>query len=203
MRNLLRPGVIAAVLVFCGAAAGTAASVAQVINYAGIYDQGITWAAFLDGARARTDEWRPRYSNAAVSADTVSRLRALPSRRKLLVVAEDRCGDSAQTIPYVARLVDAAPDRLELRLVNSRVGREIMSAHRTTDGRAATPTVIVLDAEGRFLAAWTERPAPLQALMIEQKKTLSSDDLHDAAAKWYAADAGRTAVAELTTLITK
>lgn len=203
MRKLLRPGVMAAVLVLCGAAVVNSASVAQEINYSEIYDQGITWSAFLDAAKARTDEWRPRYSNAAVSADTVSRLRALPSRRKLLVVAEDRCGDSAQTIPYVARLIDAAPDRLELRIVNSRAGREIMSAHRTTDGRAATPTVIVLDGEGRFLAAWSERPAPLQALMIEQKKTLSSDELHDSAAKWYATDAGKTAVAELTTLITK
>lgn len=204
MRILFRPGFIVAVLVFCGAAAITSAdAVRQEINYAEAYDKGVAWATFLDGVKARADEWRKGYSNAAISADTVSRLRALPARRKILVVTEDRCGDSAQTVPYVARLVDAAPDRLEMRVINSRVGREIMSAHRTPDGRAATPTVIVLDAEGRFLSAWIERPAPLQTWILEQKKVLSSDELHDGTAKWYATDGGKTAAAELTALITR
>ena len=108
------------------------------------YAKGVTFAAFLDAATEHPDDWRTRYSNAAVTADTVSRLRALPARRQLLVVAEDCCSDSTATVPYLARLVDAAPDRLELRVINSRTGRGVMEAHRTPDGRAATPTVVVL-----------------------------------------------------------
>jgi hypothetical protein len=185
------------------------------IDYAAYYAKGATFAAFLDAATTHPDEWRTRYSSAAVTADTVSRLRALPARRLLLVLADDSstpprtrraagtpaCSDSTATVPYVARLVDAAPDRIELRVVNSRTGRPIMEAHPTSDGRAATPTVVVLTADGRLVGAWSERPSALQTWVVEHKPTLSRTELQDHRAKWYAADAGKSAVAEILALI--
>jgi thioredoxin family protein len=185
------------------------------IDYSAYYAKGVTFAAFLDAAQSNPDEWRKRYSNAAVTADTVSRLRALPARRLLLVVADDfstpprtrraagtpACSDSTETVPYVARLVDAAPDRIEMRVLNSRTGRPIMEAHRTSDGRAATPTVVVLTADGNLIGAWSERPSALQAWVLEHKPTLTRTELHDRRAKWYADDSGKSAVAEILALI--
>jgi hypothetical protein len=194
-------------LVWAGALIGCAISLAaapvarEAIDYAGYYAKGMTFAAFLDAARSHPDEWRKRYSDAAVTADTVSRLRALPARRQLLVVADDNCSDSTATVPYVARLVDAAPDRLALRMVNSRTGRPIMEAHRTSDGRAATPTVVVLSGEGTLIAAWSERPSVLQAWVLEHKPTLTQAEFRERKAKWYADDAGQSAVAEILALI--
>ncbi len=97
-----------AALICCGVAFSKQAP--QPIDYSALYAKGVTFAAFLDAAESQSDEWRARYRNAAVSADTVSRLRALPARRHLLVVAEDFCSDSIATVPYLARLVDASPD---------------------------------------------------------------------------------------------
>jgi hypothetical protein len=161
----------------------------------------VTFAAFLDAATSHPDDWRKGYSNAAITADTVSRLRALPARRQLLVVADDYCSDSTATVPYVARLVDAAPDRLALRVINSRTGRPIMEAHRTSDGRAATPTVVVLSGDGTLIGAWSERPSALQAWVLEHKPTLTDTEFRDRKAKWYAADAGQSAVAEILAVI--
>ena len=104
----------------------------------GVYAKGVTFAVFLDGVESHADDWRKRYSNAAVSADIVTRLRALPERRRLLVIAEDYCSDSTQTVPYVARLVDAAPARLELRVLKSRTGRRSLTHARRTAARHAT-----------------------------------------------------------------
>ena len=127
----------------------------------------------------------------------------MAARRLLLVVADDWCHDSVNTVPYIARLVDGAPERLEIRVVGSKAGRAIMEAHPTPDGRAATPTVVVLDADGRFLASWTERPSGIQSQVIEQKKTQMQSVVHDHLMKWYEKDAGKTTMAEIAALVEK
>lgn len=132
-------------------------------DYAGLFAQGVPFSEFLDNARARRDEWTTRYRDGSVSPALIEKALALPSHRRLLVVADDRCSDSAQTIPYLARLVEASAGKLEMRIVNSTIGQAVKSAHLTPDGRGATPTVVVLDQDGRLIAAWVERASELQA----------------------------------------
>jgi hypothetical protein len=198
------------VYVLVTALCATGMSVAQQpaeLDYSEHYANGITFAAFLDKAESRRDQWHANYNDAAVTADMVTRIRALPGRRRLLVVAEDWCGDSVNTIPYLARLIDAAPERLQLRLIDSKAGRALLEAHRTPDGRAATPTVIVLDEDGRVLGAWTERPAALRAWVAEQKAAAGnarpSRALHDRTMKWYADDAGQSTVADIAEILAR
>jgi hypothetical protein len=174
---------------------------AEPVDYAAIYVKGTTFAEFLENARARRDEWRAHYNDATVTPDLITRMRALPDKRRLLIVAEDYCSDSVNTVPYLARLVDGAPERLEMRLVNSQTGKPIMDAHPTPDGRAATPTIAILAEDGRLLAAWTERPSSVQAWYLEKQKTTTQKPLHDELLAWYAKDAGRTAVAEIADLL--
>jgi hypothetical protein len=170
-------------------------------DYLALYSHGITFADFLESARAKRDEWRQRYNDATVTPDLITRMRALPARRLILVVAEDWCSDSAQSIPYVARLVDGAPERLAMRIINSTVGRPVMDANLTPDGRAATPTIVVLTEPGAVLGAWVERPSTAQAWFLEQQKSAMQQPLHEQLMKWYAEDAGRTTVAEIAALL--
>lgn len=170
-------------------------------DYEAIFSKGVTFAAFLERARARRDEWRQHYNDAAVTPDLVTRMHALPEQRRLLVVAEDWCADSASTIPYVARLVDGAPERLSLRIVDATIGARVLEANPTPDGRSATPTIVVLRADGRFAGAWVERPAAVQAWFLEQQKTTMQQPLHEQLMKWYSDDAGRTTAAEIAALL--
>src|SRR5947207_6823703 len=96
--------VTAAAAVACACAPAFAGSAHVDVDYPALYAQGITFAEFLEKARARRDEWRAHYNAATVSPDLITRMRALPERRRILVVAEDYCLDSANTIPYIARL---------------------------------------------------------------------------------------------------
>jgi hypothetical protein len=136
-----------------------------------------------------------------VPPDLMTRMHALSGRRLILAVAEDWCSDSVNTIPYVARLADAAPERLALRLIDSKAGAAVMHAHRTPDGRAATPTLVVLRDEGEVLGSWVERPSPAQSWYLEHRKTLMHDPLHERLMNWYAEDAGRTTLAEIAALL--
>lgn len=79
----------------------------------------------------------------------------------------------------------------------------MIEAHRTPDGRAATPTVVILDERGRFVGAWSERPSELQAWYIAQKPTLPARDLASRKAAWYARDAGRSTLVEIVQILAK
>jgi len=173
----------------------------QDIDYQALYGQGITFADFLEKARARRDEWRTHYNDATVSAALITRMRALPAKRHLLVVAEDWCSDSVNTVPYIARLIDGAPERLDMRVVNREVGKAVMEAHKTPDGRTATPTIVILSDDWHAIGALTERPSETQAWFLEKQKTTMQKPLHDELLAWYEKDAGKTTVLEIADLV--
>ena len=135
-------------------------------------------------------------------ADAVTRVRQLGARRRLLIVAEDWCGDSANTLPYLAKLAESAPDVLDLRIVGPSIGRPVMEEHKTPDGRAATPTVVVLDESGALIAAWVERPSALQKRYIEQQDVLGRTELLDQKYKRYPERSGQSAIREIVELLT-
>jgi thioredoxin family protein len=173
----------------------------QGVDYQGIYAQGTTFADFLEKARAHREEWRANYNDATVSPALMTRVRALSAKRHLLVVAEDWCSDSLNTVPYIARLVDGGPERLDMHVVNREIGNAVMEAHRTPDGRAATPTIAILGEDWHVIAAWTERPTSVQAWFLEKQKTTMQKPLHDELLAWYAKDAGKTTVLEIADLL--
>jgi hypothetical protein len=128
-------------------------------------------------------------------------MRALRAKRHLLIVAEDWCSDSVNTVPYIARLIDGAPERLDMRVVNSEAGKAVMEAHRTPDGRTATPTIVVLGEDWHVIGALTERPSATQAWYLEKQKTTMQKPLHDELLAWYEKDAGKTTVLEIADLV--
>jgi hypothetical protein len=164
-----------------------------------LYERGQTMEQFLDAARQRREEWHERHRTGTPPDELVSRAVATGQTWKLLVVADDRCGDSANTIPFVARFASAAG--IELRVVSSTDGRAIMESHRTPDGRAATPTILVLDADYREVGAFIERPDTLQTWRQEQEKKLSREELRRQTYEWYATDRGRTSIAQIVGLM--
>lgn len=165
-----------------------------------LHASGRTFTEFLRTATARRDTWTGNYAAVALDGALMARARAVPGRWRLLAVLEDSCGDSANTIPWVAQLADSVPG-LELRIVNSREGRFVMERHRTPDGRAATPTVVLLDEQGRDVGCFIERPLALQAWVARNKPRLGSAEFLDAKYAWYRADAGRETVREIVELL--
>jgi hypothetical protein len=171
------------------------------VDYAGPWTNATPFHTFLENVRARQAQWRSRFSNAAPEAGALTAARALPGKRRILAVAEDRCSDSAWAVPYLAKLAAAVPEKLELRVIGRAQGGRIQGAHLTPDGRRATPTIVVLDDSGAFIGAWIERPAELQKWYVENKPTVSADELHEHMDEWYTSDAGRTTVNEVLAIL--
>lgn len=161
-----------------------------------LYASGVDYRTFLANARARREQWVRHTERAVVPADALVAARALPGRWRILVAAVDGCSDSVNTIPYLAALAAQVPS-LELRIVLPGPGQRVMESHRTPDGRAATPTVVILDATGADVGCWVERPATLQAMAIAARAAGTIDDFSRDKQQWYDADAGASTVREV------
>jgi hypothetical protein len=166
-----------------------------------LWDAATPFATFLENVKARRDQWDSRFANAAIDADALTRLRALPGRRRLLAVAEARCSDSAWAVPYLAKLATAAPDKLEVRVIPPADGHRIQSANLTPDGRMATPTIAILDDQNQILGVWVERPAELQKWYVANMATVATDERYSYVNKWYTEDAGRTTIREVLAIL--
>jgi hypothetical protein len=158
------------------------------------YAGGQTWAAFYEGVNRRRELWTSNWTKARVAPDILERANAVGSWR-IMVIAEPGCSDSANSIPYIAKLVAQTPG-LELRLVNSTAGRPWMEAHRTTDGRAATPTILVLDDAYRIRGCWVEQPRKLQEFWLPVVARGAMSEEVGKKMAWYAEDEGRETLRE-------
>ena len=169
-------------------------------NLETLYHQGRTYLEFRDAAESRVEAWNNHYAEAQVPDALSTRLSTVAGKWRLLVVAEDWCGDSANTIPYVAKLVDVA-DNLDMRIINSEVGRAIMESHPTPDGRAATPTVILLTEGYEEAGCWVERPRKLQGWFLANQGKLEEEELYNQKYAWYDEDRGQETLTEVVEMI--
>jgi hypothetical protein len=118
----------------------------------------------------------------------------------VLVVAVDSCSDSVHTIPWLAALVEPL-ERIDLRIVLPAAGKSVMEAHRTHDGRAATPTVLLLDEAGEVRGCIIERPQVLVDWLAAPPDSLKDQNTYQRKMAWYAADSGQAIRAEFVAML--
>lgn len=117
-----------------------------------------------------------------------------------IVLTEDWCGDSAQTLPYIAKMAELN-DRIQLKILLRDQNIDIMEQY-LTDGKRSIPKLIAFDESGRELFHWGPRPK----LISERYKALEKggfdrkyilEKLH----LWYTQNRGKTLEAEILVLL--
>jgi hypothetical protein len=159
------------------------------------FEKGQTWADFYAGVDRRREVWERSWTRTQIPDSLAARARGA-GKLRILVITEYGCSDSGNSVPVLARIVEAAPN-LEMRLVNAATGRPWMERYRTPDGRAATPTVLVLDDEFRIRSAWVEQPKELQAFWLPIIARKESGERFGEKMAWYTKDEGRAIMREL------
>jgi hypothetical protein len=163
-----------------------------------VWDMAEPWV--YEAGMLLGDDWRFSIAAAdSLPSELVERVAEATTQfdgdLRILAVTRGGCIDSAHSIPYLAAVAEAVPG-LTMRSVEPRVGRALMEAHPTPDGRAATPTVLVLDELGEVRGCWIERPASVQYWYLENPEDLGSVEKFAAKTTWYEADRGVHAVTE-------
>lgn len=181
---------------FLAVAADAPARTAEASASAAIYAQGKPWDQFLAGAKVQRETWL-KNAGREVPPGLVERFKRAGDGLRLLVITADWCGDSVHSVPYIVTLASRAG--VELRVVDFRTGKAIMEAHRTPDGRASTPTVILLRGD-QEVAAWVERPATLQWWYLGMTGQISDEERLERKMAWYEWNRGADALTEIVVL---
>ncbi|MEJ2371494.1 MAG: thioredoxin family protein, partial [Gemmatimonadales bacterium] len=118
-------------------------------------------------------------------------------RWKLLVLAEDWCGDAANTVPVLARLAEELPN-FELRIIKRDGSLEVMDRF-LTNGTRSIPMAIILDETFEPVGTWGPRPSELQEFVISEKAKGERPvkEIYADSRRWYARDRGETTLREL------
>jgi hypothetical protein len=115
--------------------------------------------------------------------------------RRLLVIAEDWCGDASNTIPILAEWADQV-EGLELRIIRRDEHPEVMDRY-LTNGARSIPIVIVLDEDGNPAGTWGPRPEELQGFVMDHMGRVSKKELYPRVRRWYARDRGGATICEV------
>ena len=143
--------------------------------------------------------WDALYKRAKVFDDLVTRAAKLRHQWHLLVLSEDWCGDSMNTLPPVDLLTEAVP-LLDMRILGRDANPDLMDRHLTGISRSI-PVIMVLDRNYVERGWWGPRPGPLQKWVIEHGLALPKDERYREVRAWYARDQGETTLNELLDLI--
>jgi hypothetical protein len=165
-----------------------------MIDFKSLWDRALPFGAYVAASSQHRGLWEGLYRTARLPEWALS---ALPDGlyRRLLVLAEDWCGDASNTIPVLARLVDAVPG-LELRILRRDENPELMDRY-LTNGSRSIPIVIALDENVAELGHWGPRPAELQSWVLANQLTVPKPELYPQVRRWYARDRGESTLREV------
>ena len=119
-----------------------------------------------------------------------------------MVITENWCGDSAQNLPYIAKIASLNKN-INLRIVLRDSNIDIMD-NFLTNGTRSIPKLVAFDEEANELFRWGSRPKAAQELVTELKaQGFDKKYFHEKLHSWYAKNKGTDLEAELYYLIKK
>lgn len=181
-----------------------------MIDYRTKWREAVPFDRWVAGVAQNAELWHGLARRARVSDAAVAAASRTGRRWKLLVLTEDWCGDAVNTVPYLARLAERAPD-LELRVLGRDDHMDIMGAHRTprpahgtqpAGWSSAIPIVILLNEGFEECGWWGPRPVDLQQwFWTDGQAVADKAERYRHLRTWYARDRGATTLAEVTRLL--
>jgi hypothetical protein len=120
-------------------------------------------------------------------------------RQRWVVLTEGWCGDAAQNLPIISKMVDFSFN-VEMDILLREENLDIMDKFLTKKGRAI-PKLIAYDEDNKVLFTWGPRPEKMQERAMEMKKAKEEygQEIH----KLYAKDRAVSIQAEFTALLSQ
>lgn len=166
-----------------------------MLEFQKLWDEALTFERFVDeSAPQHRDMWQAVHRLARIPGWAHD---AVPAGRtwRLIVLAEDWCGDAINSVPVIARWTETLPG-VSLRVLRRDDNPQVMNQY-LTNGSRSIPVVIALDGEFNELGWWGPRPRELQAWVMANKDVLPSAERYKEVRRWYAKDRGETTLREV------
>lgn len=170
--------------------------------FADRWDRALTYEQFVKESKEHCALWTGVYRTARIPDWAIGRLAELGERFRVVVLAEDWCGDATNTVPVLAKWAELTPG-VELRILRRDEHPEVMQRY-LTDGTRSIPVAIVLTEAMDEIGWWGPRPAELQEWVKEQRLAGRTKlDFYPEVRRWYAKDRGETTLRELFEVMTR
>lgn len=133
-----------------------------------------------------------------ISEEVLAELNAVKPREKWLVITEGWCGDASQILPTLAKM-ETAVSGIEMKMILRDQNLDVMDAF-LTNGTRGIPKVIRLNPDtNEVIGEWGPRPAAMQVLVDEWKKTpgVPKEEMYAKVHGAYAKDRGTAVISEL------
>jgi hypothetical protein len=174
------------------------AEVMTELDFRALWSEALPYERFVEEAQKNEALWRGVYNRTPIPEWAFKLACQKGNNVRLLVIAEDWCGDASNTVPVLAKL-GAEADCLDMRVVRRDEHPDVMDRY-LTNGSRSIPIVVALDSEFRELGHWGPRPSELQEWVMEHKG-LPSSERYPKVRRWYAKDKGAATMREVLELL--
>ncbi len=185
---------------------------------------GLTYEAFMKSAAERLETTDPETLDATekdyfsylpiniqrsnrifrtfkLSEEIKETLSRIDSPQIWLVITEDWCGDSAQSLPVIARISDAS-DNVTMRILQRDTYPTIMDRYLTNGTSRSIPILVAYNADGEELFKWGPRPDEGANLFKELKQEgMDKIEINEKLHLWYGRNRGKAISTEINGLL--
>jgi hypothetical protein len=135
------------------------------------FDKGLTYDAYKEQMTRNRDRVEENERRVDLSKDDLAAFRALPRAVKVVVLAEDWCGDVVANLPVLGRLAKDS-GKLDVRIFLRDQNDDIMQRYLNKGQFKSIPVFVFFDEEFRELGHWIERPASVTEIRAKRRKEI-------------------------------
>ena len=135
------------------------------------WDKGITYDAYKAAMTRNQERFAENESRVVVDPATVRTFTSLPKPLRVLVLAEDWCGDVVANLPVLGRLAKEVPT-LDVRVFYRDQNLDLMERWLNQGKYQSIPVLVFFDQDFRELGHWIERPPSVTERRAQEHKRI-------------------------------
>jgi thiol-disulfide isomerase/thioredoxin len=135
------------------------------------FDKGLTYDAYKAQMTRNRERLEENEQRVDLGKEDLAAFRALPRPVKVLVLAEDWCGDVIANLPVLGRLAKDS-GKLDVRILLRDQNDDIMQRYLNKGQFKSIPVFVFFDDDFRELGHWIERPASVTEVRAKHRKAI-------------------------------
>ena len=135
------------------------------------FDQGLTYDAFKAQMTRNRERLEENERRVELGNDELTPFRALSRPVKVVVLAEDWCGDVIANLPVLGRLAKDS-GKLDVRIFLRDQNDDIMQKYLNKGQFKSIPVFVFFDDGFRELGHWIERPASVTEVRAKRRREI-------------------------------
>ena len=135
------------------------------------FDQGLTYDAYKEQMTRNRDRVEENERRVDLTKEDLAAFRVLSRPVKVVVLAEDWCGDVLANLPVLGRLAKDS-GKLDVRIFLRDQNDDIMQRYLNKGQFKSIPVFVFFDEDFRELGHWIERPASVTEVRAKRRKEI-------------------------------